>query len=296
MAGGGRRLSQERLSPPGGSTPARGRPTVRSRRPHRRRARRRGRPATAPPAWSVAPSTVMPRARRPAHSSTSVVGIECTGDVVGEKQFRLDRQCPGERQPLNLSAGEPDSAVTDERVDPARRGDVGGRGAHRRRPARSRGRDRGARCRRTSPTAPGAPARRARPARAAGTSGHRRRRRRSNGSRRCGRPARTAPTAGWTFPIRPGPSSSTSSPASTVRSTPVTPRVPSSCTAVTSRSSKRCSGVRDGGCGSGAVPATTSTPGGMSIRSAPPAKRLVASCHARVPGASVTTAPATLPK
>ena len=57
----------------------------------------------------------------------------------------------------------------------------------------------------------------------------------------------------------------------------------------------RSSGVRAGSGGTGATPCTRSTPGGRSMRSTPPASRLVSCDHARTPGASVMTAPATRP-
>ena len=91
------------------------------------------------------------------------------------------------------------------------------------------------------------------------------------------------------------PSSSTSSPRSTRRSMPWAPTVPSSCTAVRPRTSRVRSGSRAGAAGAGEAPATRSTPGGSAIRSPPPARRLVSCIQARVPGASVTTEPATRP-
>ena len=75
----------------------------------------------------------------------------------------------------------------------------------------------------------------------------------------------------------------------------LTPIVPSSWTAEKPESSRRSSGTRRTGSGSGASPLTRSTRDGRSIRSAPPANRLVSFCQARVPGASVTTIPATRP-
>ena len=53
--------------------------------------------------------------------------------------------------------------------------------------------------------------------------------------------------------------------------------------------------MRGGVGGTGAAPLTRSTPAGRAMRSRPPASRLVASFQARVPGASVITAPATRP-
>ncbi len=87
----------------------------------------------------------------------------------------------------------------------------------------------------------------------------------------------------------------TSSPALTSRSTSWTPSVPSSCTALRSRRLRVRSGSRWARTGSSAVPADRSIPAGRTIRSPPPARALVASIQARVPGASVTTAPATRP-
>src|SRR5881409_3742187 len=65
--------------------------------------------------------------------------------------------------------------------------------------------------------------------------------------------------------------------------------VPSAWTAVRPSTSRWRRGVRGGSGGTGAVPPTRSTPAGRSMRSRPPASRLVASFQARVPGASVIT-------
>src|SRR3954449_8278446 len=63
------------------------------------------------------------------------------------------------------------------------------------------------------------------------------------------------------LPAPTGPTTNTSSPRSTVRSTSCAPTVPFSCTALNPRSSSRCSGRRGALGGAGAVPAERSTPG-----------------------------------
>jgi hypothetical protein len=71
--------------------------------------------------------------------------------------------------------------------------------------------------------------------------------------------------------------------------------VPSSWSAVNPRRLIWRSGSRSVGAGAGEWPWTRSTPGASFIRSPPPASSLVARIHALVPGASVTTEPATRP-
>jgi hypothetical protein len=69
--------------------------------------------------------TVAPRLRSARHSSTSVrassaletSSVQRAGDVVGEEQLRARGEGSGEREPLDLPAGQPHAAVTDDGVD-----------------------------------------------------------------------------------------------------------------------------------------------------------------------------------
>ena len=225
-------------------------------------------------------------------------GVERGRHVVGEQQLGVAGQRPGQREPLHLTTGQPDAAVPDERVGTAGVVDVAlhpGRLERRARPGGRGGRAR--RCRGRCRTARAAPGRRGRPGPAAGRPGGRRRTRsfqrispvlvdqagqraEQAGLARADLTEQQHQLAGR----RPS------------RSTSLTPIVPSSWTAVSAAErAARAAGRAGAGSGSGAIPCTRSTPGGRCIRSPPPASRLVARIHARVPGASVITEPATRP-
>ena len=53
-------------------------------------------------------------------------GVERGGDVVGQQQLGVAGESAGQRQPLHLAAGQPDSPVADQRLGSAGRLDVGG--------------------------------------------------------------------------------------------------------------------------------------------------------------------------
>ena len=226
-------------------------------------------------------------------------GVERRGDVVGQQQLGVAGERAGQREPLHLAAGEPDAAVADERVGAAGLLDVAAPAG---RVARAGLDLAGRRGRAATLSAKVPDSTRGTWATWATRPGRRNdlrvgdRRGRSSASRRCGRPARPAPRAGWTCPSRPGRAAAPARRASTVRSTSLTPMVPSSWTAVRPTQLEACAAGRAApGRGAGPCRAPGRRPAGRSIRSPPPASRLVACIQARVPGASVMTEPATRP-
>ena len=115
---------------------------------------------------------------------------------------------------------------------------------------------------------------------------------RSTAARRSARSARRGPTSRLDLPEPTCPTSSTSSPA-VDREVDVADA--DRAVVVDRGEAGAAPGAPAGrartGSGPGRAALTRSTPGGRSIRSAPPANRLVSFCQARVPGASVTTDP-----
>ena len=245
----------------GAPTPREARATGPSRRPRRRRARRRGRPAPGRPAWRSRRARSAPRSRRAAHSSTSVAASRAletssassSSVSAASARARASRcTCPPERRtprcPTTASGPPASSRSRSSRASSTARSkhavvveqDVVGEGAGEH--ARDLG-DVGDLARAQEGLGVGDLD--AVPADRAGVLDEAGQRREQAGLAGADLAQQQHQLAG----------------ARRSRSTPTTPRVPSSWTAATPRRLRRRSGVRGAAAGAGAVPATRSTPG-----------------------------------